>query len=310
MQLSTLSLVSISVLAAPNLQDQVGEPGGAQNGGGPERTVLPDAGVELALVDGGGWPALEVWIESQGPYRMILDTGAGGLILDAELARALELPVVGNTTIGDPSDPSANAVELVSVELLELGEARFEGIEAVSWDRPPELRRPGIDGIVGWPVFEDCLLTLDLSGGRARLDPGSLGEPDGERILAYEEDAFGAITLAIDVAGISMPAHLDSGNPSSVVVPEAFRERLPFVPGTERKGVGRRASGPIEFTAVQLDGVVRVGGLRLERPEIRLDPKLGHANLGRAFLERCVVTLDQTHERIRVVPIETGAREG
>jgi len=274
----------------------------AAEDGVPGLTVLPAEPVVLEVDVSLGWPRLEVWVDDQGPFAMILDTGAGGLVLDADLARRLELPVVGSTRIGDPSDPTANEVDLVQVETLELGGARFEEIQAVAWDRPPELQRPGFVGIVGWPVFAECLLTIDRAGGQVRLERGRLPEPDGASIVAYQADAFGALTLPIEVAGVALDAHLDSGNSGSVSVPARLLGQIPIVAGTERKGVGRRASGPIEFTSARLDGSIRVGGIVMEGPEVRFDSKLEIANLGATFLDHCVLTVDQATRRMRMVP--------
>ena len=291
----TPSTVLIALLL-PVFQEPAAEVSSA-----PARTVLPEEPVVLEADFSLGWPMIQVRINGTGPHAMILDTGAGGTTVDGDLSFELDLPVNGQTLMGDPSDVAANTVDLVGIEALDLGAAHFEGLEAVVWDQPAMLGR-GVRGIVGWPVFEDCLLTIDRAGKQVRIESGELPEPDGSQVVSFVRDEFGAITLPIDVAGVTVEAHLDSGNARSVSLPRSLRERVPIVAGTEQKGRGMRASGPVEFTTARLDGSIRIGGITMESPEVRFDEKMKTANLGATFLDQCVLTIDLKNRRMRMTP--------
>src|SRR5205814_272541 len=71
-------------------------------------TLLPAAGVASVPLDvKSGRPVVDVLINGKGPYRFIVDTGASHSVIDSALAKELGLPVLGETHMGDPSNPYA-----------------------------------------------------------------------------------------------------------------------------------------------------------------------------------------------------------
>jgi hypothetical protein len=266
--------------------------------GGPRRTELNLDPVVVPMELGAGLPVVEAWFGDSGPHRMILDTGAMGLVLYGDLAAELGLEVVGQTRIGDPSDPGANLVDLVHVEGLRIGDAYFEDIEAVSWES--SIRGPGTRGIVGLPVFAGCTFTLDYPAAELRITQQRLPEPDGERVHPLRRDAMGVINVPVTVAGRDHEAHLDSGNSSSLILPGRMQPEIPLVAGSQREGRGRRASGDVVFVIGALDGDVRFGGATYTRPEVRFDPGLPHLNVGFGLLRDFALTIDQPGARIEL----------
>jgi predicted aspartyl protease len=288
-----ITMFALALLATPQVQEVDRDPPG------PKRTILPDAPVVLEADTSSGWFAIEVMVDGRGPYEMMLDTGAMGMVLFTDLAEELELEVTGQTTGGDPSDLEANELDVVALPVLQVGDATFEGIEAVAWQPPPGLPQR-VRGIVGMPVFRNCLLTLDRAGGSIRIEKGALPEPDGRRVIAYHRDEFGTVTIPLKVADQVVDAHIDSGNATTVLLPKRLEEYVSILPGTETSGRGMRASGAVDTTGGVMDGALRIGMLTLSQPKVRFDPKLDHANLGGTFLEACVLTFDQENLRLRL----------
>jgi hypothetical protein len=264
--------------------------------GGPRRTELALDPVVVPMEVIAGTPIVEVWFGDSGPHRMILDTGASGLVLYGDLAKELGLEVVGQTRIGDPSNPGAILVDRVRVETLSIGDAHFEDIEAVAWES--SLRGPGTRGIVGLPVFADCTFTLDYPASELRITLAPLPEPDGEHVRALRRDAMGLLLVPVTVAGREHAAHIDSGNSASLVLPEGMRPHVPLVAGTEREGRGRRASGDVVFVVGTLDGDVHFGGVTFARPEIRFSPGQPVLNVGHDLLRGFALSIDQPRGRI------------
>ncbi len=268
------------------------------------RVELPEAPVVVPIDVSSGWPVVEVELCGAGPFPMILDTGAAGVVLDAVLAGELALPVLGPARLGDPSDPTANEAERVALASLRLGDLLFEELEGLAWERPVGMRRQATRGVVGLPLLEQGLVTFDYRAGELRFERGALPEPDGESVLVMRRDPFGILLVPIDLAGTSLDAHLDSGNARSILLPARLQEQVKLVEGSRRIGRGVRASGPVEFTIGQLDGDVRVGALVLARPEVRFDAALPDANLGATFFHSAALTLDLAHLRLRLVPYD------
>lgn len=267
---------------------------------GPARTLLAagdTANVPLDLSM--GQPVIEVFLNGHGPYRMFLDTGAGTTVLDQSLARELGLAKVSETRLGDPADPRAIVADVVTIDTLRIGSAVFAGVPAASWDR--SALRPGVDrprGVVGLPVFRALLETIDFPAAALRLSRGHLGEPGGA-ILRYR--SMGGVPLIpIDVAGAGMEAHLDTGSPGFLSIPEKDSSRVRFAGPLREVGRGRTVNSVVTFRGAPLDGAVHVGGASFDHPLLVLNDKLPVAILGSRALRDCVVTLDAANQRVRI----------
>ena len=299
------ALLSVApILAAPAtpLQDE---------GFGPRTTTIAGREAVLPLDLSTGHAIVQVEIDGLGPFPLLFDTGASATTLDRDLAEELGLPVVGETTGGDPSDPSALTIELVVIPTLTLGAASFEEIIAGSWNRPRSLGGGATRGILGLPTFEDCLLTIDYEKRELRIARGKLAPADGDpNIVALRRSDTGLISVPLRLpSGREIDAHLDTGNQSSVFVPAELEAELNIVEGSRREGAGARASGNVTFLTAQLDGNLTVGPLVMHNPEIRFDSKMDHANLGLDFFRRAQVTIDLANERMRILPFAVDAAE-
>lgn len=271
---------------------------------GPRETRLPKKEVVIPIDVSTGHVFVDVAIDGRGPFPMLLDTGASGWLLDQDLADELGLPSVGETVAGDPSNPSALRLGLAVLPSVALGDAHFEEIVTATWDRPAAMRSGVERGIVGLPTFEDCLFTLDYAKGELRLARGALPAPtEDPRVVAFHRRDNGLISVPLGLpGGVTVDAHVDSGNQSTVFVPAAFEDELSIVDGSRRTGYGSRASGPVEFVYARLDGDFTIGPLTLRNPDFRLDSAMSHANIGRTLFEAAVVTVDLANERMRIAP--------
>ncbi len=265
------------------------------------------APTRVAMAEGVGHVLIDVKLDGRGPYRMILDTGAATTVIDADLVSELGLKSLGTTRIGDPSNPEANEVDVVKIDSVEVGGARFEGVDAVGWRGPSLTRAIGARGVLGLPTFHDCLLTIDYPKREVEVAPGELPVPDGKQVLELALNPIAEIPIA--VAGRKASAHLDIGNASSLAVPGSWQSDL-RTKGEVRKGAGMRASGPVEFAVATLDGDLTIGEQVFHDPEIRFDGKLDHANVGYGLLQGFAVTLDQRNGRVRLVGAPVTASAG
>jgi hypothetical protein len=268
----------------------------------PRSVVLPPGGVSVPMRLVNGKPVVEVRLDGRGPFPFFLDTGAGATVIDAVFAAELALPGAGTTKIGDPTDPEGITAAKHRVDLLEIGGARFESFFAVAFDRSGLYAEGAPRGVLGMPLFRDCLLTLDYPGGTVRLVDDRLPASNGREILDYrpsETDLFG---LQVRVAGTEYWMTVDSGSPGSFSFPDAFRATLPLVAPARELGRGRTVGGEAIVYGAELDGAVELGAIRLERPQVRFFGRLTHGNLGSGFLARYAVSIDQRTRRMRFVP--------
>jgi len=100
----------------------------------PLKTTIA-APVEVPMGSMAGRPTIDVMIDGKGPFRFLVDTGAGTTVINQDLANELGLAVVDTTRIGDPMNPNAIKADVVQVPTMTIGDAKFETFAAASWDR-------------------------------------------------------------------------------------------------------------------------------------------------------------------------------
>ena len=265
----------------------------------PEHTgIAAGDTIRVPLDLGMGQPVVDVWLNGRGPFRMFLDTGAGTTVIDLSLADELKLPRTGKTRIGDPSDPQALEADRVRIDSLRIGGATFAGVSGVTFDR--SKIRPGPDmprGVVGFPVFHDVLEAFDFPNATLRLTRGHLPPVDGRHVLAYT-DTDGVPLISVDVGGAKIPAHLDTGSPGFVSIPEKDSSLVRFAGPLVEVGRGRTVNGPVSFRGATLDGNLTIGDVVFERPLVMLNDRLPDANVGTRALRDCVVTLEPAARRV------------
>lgn len=149
---------------------------GRYPGAPPRRTELPaDSTVVPASWDG-NLPLVEVFLGERGPYRFLLDTGAGTTLVTPECAAEASLDVrYERRRIGGAVGSTHVDLGLAMIPELRLGGARFEGVFAILGETAGDL-----DGILGFPVFGEVLLTLDGPRREIRLSRGELPAPGVE----------------------------------------------------------------------------------------------------------------------------------
>jgi predicted aspartyl protease len=310
---TALACAQLSILAALALQPAVfaATASGARathvrHGGGdvsdvmPARTILPaGAKVSVPMDLATGQPVVEVMLNGRGPYRMFLDTGAGSTVLDRSLSEELGLRKVGETRIGDPVNPEAIAADLVMIDSLQIGDVRFEGVRAASWDRS-ELRRDTNPprGVIGFAVFHELLLTLDYPESEVRIRHGRLPAVDASTVLRYT-DSDGIPSVPLSVAGVPFVAHLDTGSPGFLSIPENASSGVRFAAPLRELGRGRTVNTEIVFRGAELDGDLMIGKHRFEHPMIMVNDRLPNANLGGRALRDFALTFDQRAKSVR-----------
>jgi hypothetical protein len=256
-----------------------------------------------------GRPVVPVRIDGKGPFPFVLDTGAGGTVLEAELAKELALSVLGEARIGDPIQPHAIAAKQVEIQPLSVGGAAFSKYAATAMETTGFSEYLGARGVLGMPVFAELLLTIDYGKSEVRISRGELPSPDEKEVLAYRADPHGTIRVPITVGTTTLDADLDSGSPGGVSLPEEYMEKLSLEGKPVEIGRARTVNSEFVVHGATLRGALTIGSFRLEHPQLRF-----HAlppNLGGDLLRRFALTIDQKNRRIRfhetAIPDETPA---
>jgi aspartyl protease len=260
-----------------------------------------DANVEtVPLQMRGLMPVVEVKLNGQGPFFFMIDTGAGMQAdVDTSVAERLKLPLSGKAINGDPSGQNDREVSTTTIESLTIGKVNFRNLTAVV--RPQRITKdyPDVDGILGFALFTDYLLTLDYPAMRLRLARGALPAANGTDILTFEiENQIPIVELAI--GRIHVPAHIDSGNfVAGFILPEEVVEQLRLQSEAITVGGARSVANRIQLKQVQLRDTIRFGAFEYPQPTIAF-PALSDTNIGFNVLRDFVLTFDQHNRRMKL----------
>src|SRR2546423_5829131 len=172
-------------------------------------------------------PVIEVKLNGQGPFAFMIDTGAGMQAdIDTSVAVRLKLRSNGRAINGDPSGENDREVDTARIDTVAFGGAEFRNVTAVI--RPQRITKdyPEVDGILGFALFADYLLTLDYPAMQVRLARGALPLANGNDILNFEiENRIPVIEVAI--GKIRVRAHVDSGNfVAGFILPDELIEQI------------------------------------------------------------------------------------
>lgn len=254
-----------------------------------------------------GRPVIEATINGEGPYRFVLDTGAGTTVLNSDFVRHIKLKTLGTTRIGDPSNPTAIEATVHVIDKLSVGDASFSDVHAVAWeDKAIQQGIGDVQGILGLPVLAGYVLTMDFPNRTLRLSKHGLKDGDGSVVFSRTDHAIP--TLTIDVDGQPVEAHLDTGNASELSLPKHLMKKLK-IQREPRKAHARTASGEFELLIAQIEGDVEIAGQTIRNPEVHFNDQFKWGNIGSGLLSKFAVTIDQKNNRLRLTPGD-GTHEG
>jgi hypothetical protein len=223
---------------------------------------------------------------------------------------------VGQVQGSDGSGRNALSMNLVELDSVVLGGIQFKGVRAASRDYNVSPNLPKIDGILGFNLFSEYLLTLDFPAERVRLERGELPEADGADVLSFD-DSRGVPVVELGVGGHKVRAHVDSGNTvGGFVLPAALAEKLTFAAAPVVVGRARTVSSEIEIKEARLKETIRLGRFEYAEPTIVFPAVSEDANIGAKVLREYSLTFDQKNKTLRLkrqespkAPAQTAASE-
>ena len=263
---------------------------------------------------GGAQPLilLPVKVNSQGPFDFIFDTGAGTSLLSTELARQLQLKVIGSKN--GQSAGGEVSVSLAKVDSFAVGKAKLDDVDVgiVDLSHIGKTIGANIDGDLGYNFLKHFRVTIDYRGCEIRLD-------DPKRVENF--GTFAQTEVPMRLAGPAKPLILvevrangrgpfqfaiDTGTSTTAITPEMAREI-----GVASSPIGAATTGgaQVDVTAGQLTSF-QVGGAKVDNMAVvvadffsmlsqavgtKLDGIVGHN-----FLQNFRVVIDYPGETFRL----------
>jgi len=266
----SMTVLGLLALAGEALQGSVG----AQ--------ALP-AEVTVPMFDFGHRPVIEVGINGQGPFRMILDTGASETVVAPEW--------VGR---------EAGSIQLREVRIGALSWKHVPAESQAIFAGPIAAEFP--KGVLSAAAFPGYLVTLDYPNKTISIRKGELPVADGRRVFQYGR-AEALPVAPVRVAGQEFNLHVDSGSPGGVMLPLRFSKALPLGGDLAPVGKARTVAGEFDVFSAPVKGAVELGEYVLDVPAVRFSdlrpgPEPGPGNIGYEVLRTFKVTLDAANRRL------------
>lgn len=223
---------------------------------------------ELKLTRGErGHPLVEVALNGQGPFIMLLDTGAGLTTVTTGLKDELGLMLIGRAPQPMQLASGAEPIDLYTLGFVTVGGLPAPAPITVILDEPLKYVKPA-RGILGMNVLSRFAVDLDQPNGRLILGEPGAPPPAGvdwsELAFHHRYDDF--IVVDVEIGGVAARAVVDTGA-NGTVVNAALAAALGVVKGADGVSEGEiLAGGGATLKA-------KVGPLKLGRaawPEVKI----------------------------------------
>lgn len=266
----------------------------------PGRTSLGSKLVIVPTKAIGNYLVVEAKWDRNGPYHFLIDTGSSVTLVTPALAKRYA------SKDAPPSDAprvrvisaDGRSTELAPTTLrqIALGDARFDDVFALIYDCAPLSAHLGvkIDGILGFPLFRETLLTLDYPHARVLLQSArNTALIPGTAIPL--NDASKTPLISLRLGDRSIVALIDSGSDAPLSLnPVGLNPTFAVAPRTGATVSTLTGDRPQQIG--RLTETLGIGDYQLPRPIVDLTDEL--SAIGGGILKNFTVTFDQEHDRV------------
>ena len=270
----------------------------AQDAGTDNSSQLPQAraiSAPLELIH--DKPFVSVMVNGRGPYRFLVDTGTGGqALISPEIADLLALPVAGRARLTDPTGQGEQRSDILLIHSLNIAGAEFSDVRAIRHRLYGQ--EESCQGVLGFTLFKNYLLTLDFPGRRLLLTRGALGQDEGGSVLPFRMPD-GVPIAPLRIEGQRVEAQIDSGG-TGLSLPEPLAAKLTFLSAPVAFGNGESLATRFQIKAARLRPDVHVGHYTFKQAFVEINPAFPLANLGSTPMQHFVITFDQARLLLRL----------
>ena len=248
-------------------------------------------------------------------YHFLIDTGSSTTLVTPDLAKHFGQKQKKGPPPGKVSVRSANggeiALEPITLRKLTLGEASFERVPALIYDFTDLSDHLGlqIDGIIGFPVFRNALLTMDYPKEHLVIAPYPFIPPPPPKpsprvsTIAFNNEQ-GTPLIPVQMGNESFIVLIDSGSDGSLSInPVGLHPR--FANGPRIGTVISSLEGDRRQLTGRLSQDVLIGTHTIDQPIVDLTEQL--SSIGGELLRHFTLTFDQRHNQVTFVREAAGA---
>src|SRR5579864_4894820 len=268
----------------------------------PERVELGPAPATVVMATYGGRPVVEAAINGRGPFKLVLDSGAGGTVLTEALADELRIPSMGQAIVGRPGSDQAAPGTLRHIEKITLGAVSLSGVFAVSTELGSLFQGPDAPrGILAVSAFQGLVVTLNYPKSTVEFSRVPLPDADGKTVFDWPSDEP-IPTARLEINGAEILAHIDSGSGAGLQLPSSMIPGLTLAAKPEPAGTARAVGSETKVLQARLIGSVTLGQYTFADPMLRFEESGAEiGNIGFEWLKEFVVSIEPARCRFRLL---------
>jgi hypothetical protein len=235
-------------------------------------------------------PYFRVYVNGQGPFTFLFDTGASYTLVSSKVVEAARLPIVVDRTRRD----------VVRIDRLQVGGVTINDLWAIEDDDF------GVDGIIGFRTLGAVNLLFDFSRRELRVSQGRI--PMGRSFVLPYESPFNVPTIPVRIGTRNVPILIDTGDDAyglevrSTELGDAAVERPPIPAGTVLNGAVKQAT-----SLVTLRDPVVLGPVTARSATIAVNDDLPVGDFGFDALRQFRFQIDPKRRLIEFEPLFRGS---
>lgn len=266
--------------------------------------------IEIKLTSERGFPMVDAYLNQQGPFKFLLDTGADSSIISYELAKKLKLePFESKKQTFETAHKKAEIrTDLYIIPLLRLGEAAIKHAPFVASNTASDdfqlLQDLNITGIIGANLFHDIILTLDLPHQKMILSQTLASNMKGYPVKLDKKYYLPVIKSTVIRKGGESEYDLlvDSGYSGFIKMPICFPQKKSHASADKIVTYDVFKEPESGFIA-ELDGTLKIGDKELENPMVKYtmgscEEKQNWGLIGTRYLQHQMLSIDQRHREV------------
>lgn len=256
--------------------------------------VQAPADIRVPVDLSSGRPAVMARIAGGEPIAVEFDTGSQGALIPRELVNKLGLKENGEVQLGSPFGGKPTIAKTVSLGTLDIGGITATDVTAVVQE-DASFMGPDARLVIGPAQFADKVVALDYQARTLRI--ARQIDVAGPR---WQPLKNGLLETDLVLAGKHIPLHIDTGNPGTLLLPQAMAEKLS--PKPDLREVGRARTVDKEFTiyAGSVNRDATLAGVPVRLGDITF-ADVPSANLGSQGLAQFTVIVDFGRQRWQLV---------
>ena len=264
---------------------------------GPQAVHMPAESVKIRL-SGTDWfghyrsPYVSVYVNGQGPFTFLLDTGSNVTTLSSKVANAAEVAII-NHVPGHHAIARATEISVSGISMRDYYAVVEDGDD--------------LDGILGFNSFGHAYLTFDLARRTLTVSKRPVSLPSAFWLPYALKKHLPLIDLFAD--GVRLPTLIDTGDDAygweatSADLKGLLFDHSPVPAAIVFNG----ETGATKTTITSIDGRLVFGQTHSERPAVAINESLPVPDIGVSVIEQFIMEFDRAHHRVAFQPRVRGS---